>query len=294
MSRIVLVHGIGQQVSGGHSLADSWYPCLADGLALNGARVDRAEVTMAFYGDLFRPAGHRGVGVPDLDASDVTDDLERAMLLAWWEQAARQEAGVEGPGDRTRLRTPYVVQRALNALSHSSFFAGLSERLMIAGVRQVRSYLTDSAVRRQVQSRMTAAVTDRTRVIVAHSLGSVVAYEWLCAHPERRDLTLVTLGSPLAVRNIVFDRLRPAPAEGRAVWPAGVRAWCNIADRGDVVALVKTLAPAFGDRVEDRLVHNGAKAHDVRPYLTARETGRAVGSGLEGGADGLSEASEPC
>ncbi|WP_050514682.1 hypothetical protein [Streptomyces rimosus] len=285
MSRIVLVHGIGQQVSGGHTLAESWYPSLADGLALHGASVGREEVTMAFYGDLFRPAGHRGVGLPDLDASDVTDDVEQKVLLAWWEQAARQESGVDGPADRTRLRTPYIVQRALNALSHSSFFAGLSERLLILSARQVRRYLTDPAVRGQVQGRMTAAVTDRTRVIVAHSLGSVVGYEWLCAHSERRDITFVTLGSPLAVRNIVFDRLRPAPVDGRAYWPACVRSWHNIADRGDAVALVKNLGPAFGGQVEDCLVHNGAKAHDARPYLTARETGEAILSGL-GGEDG--------
>ncbi|MFH8346413.1 hypothetical protein [Streptomyces sp. NPDC018045] len=286
MSRIVLVHGIGQQVSGGRTLVESWYPCLADGLALHGVQVDRAEVDMTFYGDLFRPAGHRGVGLPDLDASDVTDDVEREILLAWWQQAARQEEGVAGPADRTRLRTPYIVQRALNALSHSSFFAGLSERLMISSVRQVRRYLTEPAVRREVQSRMTAVVTDRTEVVVAHSLGSVVAYEWLCAHAERRDITLVTLGSPLAVRNIVFDRLQPAPVRGRAQWPGGVGTWWNIADRGDVVALVKALGPAFGDRIEDCLVHNGAKAHDVRPYLTARETGEAVVTGLGGGGDG--------
>lgn len=280
MTRIVLVHGMGQQVKGGHSLLDHWYPALADGLALSGVVVDRADVVMAFYGDLFRPAGHRGVGLPDLDASDVTDGLERELLLTWWGEASRQESSVTGPDDLTRLRTPYVVQRALNALSHSSFFAGLSEHLMIFSARQVRRYLTDPAVRQSVQSRVSAAVTDRTRVIVAHSLGSVIAYETLCAQPEWRNITFVTLGSPLALRRIVFDRLQPAPAAGRAQWPTCVNRWFNIADRSDVVALVKTLAPTFGGQVTDCLVHNGAKAHDVRPYLTARETGAAILTGL--------------
>ncbi|WP_405991747.1 hypothetical protein [Streptomyces sp. NBC_00986] len=61
-----------------------------------------------------------------------------------------------------------------------------------------------------------------------------------------------------------------------------MKAWTNIADRGDAVALVKELAPAFGKRVDDVPVHNGAKAHDVRPYLTALETGEAIGKALAG------------
>ncbi|MGW7552273.1 hypothetical protein [Streptomyces rimosus] len=280
MTRIVLVHGIGQQLAGPHSLLDDWYPSLADGLALNGCRVQRSEVAAAFYGDLFRPAGHRSVGLPDLEADDVTDSLERDVLLSWWQQAARQEALVPEPEDRGRLRTPQAVQRALNALSHSSFFAGLSERLLIFSARQVCRYFTESAVREGVQQRMSTLVSESTRVIVAHSLGSVVAYEALCSRPDWRDIVLVTLGSPLAVRNLIFDRLRPTPTDGRARWPSPVRQWTNVADRGDVVALVKTLAPTFGDSITDRLVHNGAKAHDVRPYLTARETGEAIAAAL--------------
>jgi hypothetical protein len=34
--------------------------------------------------------------------------------------------------------------------------------------------------------------------------------------------------------------------------------------------------------VEDLRVHNGAKAHDIVPYLTAKETGRAIAAALAG------------
>jgi hypothetical protein len=54
----------------------------------------------------------------------------------------------------------------------------------------------------------------------------------------------------------------------------------NVADAGDAVALVKDLRPLFGNSVDCYLVHNGSHAHDVRPYLTAFETGRAVLTGL--------------
>ncbi|MFI6144227.1 hypothetical protein [Streptomyces sp. NPDC051109] len=283
MSRIVLVHGIAQEVLGPETLLTEWCPALADGLTLAGhPGVPREDVSMAFYGDLFRPAGHRGLGTPELDAGDVEDGIERELLLRWWEHAATLETRVSGPGDRTRLRTPHLVQRALDALSHSAFFAGIGERLMIGAVRQVRRYFTEPELRGEIQGRLAAAVTDRTEVVVAHSLGSVVAYETLCAGPDRPGLSLVTLGSPLGVRNLIFDRLRPEPVEGLGRWPAPVRQWINVADRGDVVALAKELGPRFGERVRDLSIHNGARAHDVRPYLTAAPTGRAIAGALTG------------
>lgn len=36
----------------------------------------------------------------------------------------------------------------------------------------------------------------------------------------------------------------------------------------------------FGARVQDLLVDNGSKAHDVSQYLTAVQTGRAIAEGL--------------
>ncbi|MCC5664142.1 hypothetical protein LC653_09465 [Nostoc sp. CHAB 5784] len=45
------------------------------------------------------------------------------------------------------------------------------------------------------------------------------------------------------------------------------------------MALEKELAPYFGS-VIDQLVYNGWESHDVRRYLTAKETGLAVATGL--------------
>jgi hypothetical protein len=282
MTRIVLVHGIGQQVKGPSMLLADLYPALCDGLALAGYMVAPDEVSVAFYGDIFRRPGQRDLGTPELDASDVTDPLDYALLMALWKEAGRAEPTVPGPHDPARVRTPFPVQQALDALSHSKFFADIGERLLILSLRQVRRYLSEPTVRTAAQARVASCVTTNTRVIVAHSLGSVVAYETLCTHPEWAKITLVTLGSPLGIRNLIFDRLQPAPTAGKGYWPPPVTQWTNIADRGDVVALVKQLSASFGTGVSDVLVHNDAKAHDARPYLTARETGQAVAAGITG------------
>jgi pimeloyl-ACP methyl ester carboxylesterase len=280
MGRIVGIHGIAQQVRGPEVLRAVWAPALRDGVALSGTQPpDEAELEIAFYGDLFRARGGKTVGGPPYVAADVEEGFERDLLEAWWAEAAASDDAIPGPGATTKLRTPRMVQRALNALSQSRFFAGLTERLLIGFIKQVHAYLDDDSLRGEIQARVDRVVGPGTAVLVGHSLGSVVAYEAACAHPGW-DLALVTLGCPLGIRNLVFDRLRPSPEYGGGHFPAGAATWTNIADNGDVVALVKRLAPLFGDRVQDMLVDNGSNAHDISPYLTAVQTGHAIAEGL--------------
>jgi pimeloyl-ACP methyl ester carboxylesterase len=168
----------------------------------------------------------------------------------------------------------------LDALSQSRFFAGLAERALIFDLKQVRRYLREPEIRHAVRARIEQAIWADTRVVVGHSLGTIVAYEVLCAHPEWSVDVFVTLGSPLGIRNLIFEALVPPPRNGTGIWPTGVKQWVNIADRGDVVALVKELGPRFGSKVADHLVNNGASAHDATRYLTTRELGNAIACGI--------------
>jgi hypothetical protein len=285
VAQVVAVHGVGQQTKGPHLLHHEWHPALLSGLALAGAKTSGVDLVCAFYGDLFRPPGQTmAVGDPPYRADDVDIKWEADLLAAWWQEASRIDPQVVGPDEPVMVRTPRGVQRALNALAGSRFFAGLAERALVFDLKQVRRYLHERTIRAAAQERLVARIGPDTRVIIGHSLGSVVAYEALCAHPTWPVRTLVTLGSPLGIRNLLFDRLDPPPIIHGALtvgrWPGPIERWTNIADGGDVVALVKDLSLRFGRRVENLLVHNGATAHDVRPYLTAKETGRAVAAGL--------------
>jgi pimeloyl-ACP methyl ester carboxylesterase len=282
MASVVGVHGIGQQLKGERTLQNVWLPAMRDGIARTDPDLaDRVDLDVAFYGDLFRPPGAKAVGDQPFDASDIDSDGERDLLAAWWAEAAETE-DVPGPQATTKARTPMWVQRALDALSSSRFFAGVVQRALIADLKQVQLFLADATVKGRILDRVAAAVTPDTRLLVGHSLGSVVAYEALCAHPEWNVRSLLTLGSPLGIATAVFDRLTPPPVDGRGAWPGSITSWTNIADRGDVVALRKELAPQFGPEVHDQLVHNGATAHDVLPYLTTQEAGRAVRAGVLG------------
>jgi pimeloyl-ACP methyl ester carboxylesterase len=195
-----------------------------------------------------------------------------------WEAAAQAEPEVVAPDAKTKVRTPRIAQRALLALANSWSFNRYPPSALIADLRQVRLYMTDEATREAVQERVRSALGPDTRVVVGHSLGSVIAYEALAADAGGPPRALITLGSPLGIPNLIRDRLRPAPPLSDD--SQSIQSWVNVADSGDVVALVKQLAPTFGSGVTDKLVHNGPKAHDVRPYLTAVETGEAIRAAL--------------
>jgi hypothetical protein len=280
VKRVLLVHGIAQQYRGPQSMHAECAPALCDGVNFAGGSLAVDEVDVAFYGDLFRPPGVRSLGMPDYDPTDLHEQFELDLLSAWYDEVSRAEPAARGPEISSRVRTPNWVQRALYALSGSSFFAGMTERAMIGALKQVQAYFTDDEIRARIQQRILDAVTTQTSVVVGHSLGTIVAYEVLCAEPGTLITTLVTLGSPLGIPRLIFDRLRPAPTDGVGVWPLGLKRWTNIADSGDIVALTKRLAPLFGPGVSDVLIHNGVKAHDIHPYLTAGETGAAIVAGL--------------
>lgn len=283
MARVVCVHGVGNQLKGEHTLLKDWWPALLDGLARAGSDAAAGEGAMAFYGDLFRPPGETlAVGDPVFGAKDVAPGWEEEQLLAWWRAAAEADPAVAPVDGDTLARVPGSVQAALRQLSRSKFFAGIATRALVFDLKQVHRYLTDPGLRAAARDRLLAQIGPETRVVVAHSLGTVVAYEALCARPHGVR-ALVTLGSPLGIRHLIFDRLEPAPVDGLGAWPGSDDlVWTNVADRGDVVALEKDLRGGFGDRVRNVVVHNGSHAHDSVPYLTDRVTGAAVAGGLGG------------
>jgi hypothetical protein len=281
MALIVAVHGIGQQFEGAPTLKLAWFPALLSGLHLAGGHLqDHEDFRIAFYGDLFRQSGK--AVEPAYTAEDIADPLECDLLVAWAEKAAETDSNLQSLSDQGKARTPRLVQRALDILTQSKFFVGISERALIGDLKQVRLYMADQTKRQQIQDRLIACISDDTRIVIGHSLGSVVAYEVIAAHPEWKLEVFVTLGSPLGIHNIIFERLLPRPRGGVGAWPGQIKHWVNIADGGDVVALNKKLASLFGREITDHLIYNGATAHNVLPYLTAKETGQAMLLGLPG------------
>lgn len=286
MARVVVVHGVGQQIEGSLTLHDRFFSALAEGVSRAGGSVLPDDVVFASYGDFFRPLGEVLAYGPAYGPQDIEAGYETELLRALWQQAAGADPHVVPPDEEVLGRAPAWASRALAALSGSRYFAGVGDRFLIGDLKQVRWYLTDPELRSAIQRSVADVIVDDTRVVVGHSLGSVVAYEVLCAYPRPAVRSLVTLGSPLGVPNLIFDRLHPEPrlhaAEVRGYWPGSVQTWTNVADTGDIVAAVPDLRPLFGAGIRQIRVHNGAHAHDMKPYLTDGLTGAAILAGMDG------------
>ena len=115
--------------------------------------------------------------------------------------------------------------------------------------------------------------------MIGHSLGSVVAYEAL--HHTSHPTSFITLGSPLGMRTLVYDKLQPQPPS----IPTSVTAWHNFADIDDLVAAVLDLAPHFSPTNSTTITTNSdldneATPHDAVSYLTKKSVGHAVTAAL--------------
>ena len=250
---------------------------------------------MAFYGDLFLTPGSMGSG----DTDPATGD-HAALAAALAEEWLRHGAERSNPDQATSItQLSYLnpkghedqgpvreAQRtALNALSKLGWFAPMgmafAGRFVNKTLAQVTAYLSDPGIREEVQARVAAHMTPDTKVILGHSLGSVVAYE--AAHQLIHPIALlITIGSPLGLRSIVFDKVHPQPPG----YPPQVRRWVNIADRNDLVAAEPDLRPQFGDPPPGCTfdaawtVVNGAKPHDGTFYLGKQQTGIPIAQAL--------------
>lgn len=284
MAQIVAVHGIGQQFKGDAIIHREWWPAFLSGLHLAGHDLtDDREFVCPFYGHVFRRPGAMSTSI-SWRREDIQED-EAALLELLWRAAAEAEPDqVPSPeeyADGSSLaRTPQIVQRALSALSRSSFWANVSQGLLIGDLKQVVRYLNDPELHERILQIVLDQITAETRVVIGHSLGSVVAYEALCRKPEN-VVSFISLGSPLGIRNLIFDKLTPRPSAMQiGVWPGRVRHWTNIADKGDVVAIEKRLSRVFGEGIRDILVDNGSDPHHGERYLTTSEAGEAASEGL--------------
>lgn len=245
MSLIVLVHGAFNELWGPRELHARWVPALRDGLWSAGTDIEPEHVSVSFYGDLFRH-DPESEAAPDVAArAGVADMLHETLgddVLATLSQAA---------GKATFERT----------------------------VDLVGSLMTKPQLRQRVQRRVAETVQPDTRIMVAHSLGTIVTYNALVAHPEWEIDTFVTLGSPLGSAMLVKTMLH-RDEDGAARWPGSVKHWVNIAAVGDHACAEPRLSTIFGDRVVDRLVDNGHRAHDPQPYMNNRTTGSVLAEAI--------------
>lgn len=245
MARVILVHGAFNELWGPNELKSRWLPAVRDGLWHHGVSVDDDDVEVCFYGDLFRR----------MPGTEEDQRIEQSRAGIAESLSALAEGGID-------------------TLSQAAGDAAFDRT-----VDMVTIMATDPDLRSKLRARLEPLIDDGTRVIVAHSLGTVLTYMGLCHHPDWPPLTFITLGSPLA-SPMVVGMLDPAPVDGTGEWPRPVERWVNVRALGDKAAAV-SLTGLFGERVEEFLIDNGHRAHAPEPYLNSTVTGAAIAAAID-------------
>ncbi|MEV4114501.1 hypothetical protein [Nonomuraea sp. NPDC049695] len=258
MAGIVGVHGIGKYnyyLEAGRSAAGA-----AEAMRIKWDRylhVALGGETRAYFSEIAYFAHHlhdgrRGGRAP---RSAAMERPAQQVLVAW----ARNRGVGEHVTGALKSFTGWLLDRLDG---RSAAFAKLF-------APEVAAYLTDADKRERCRQVVADVIRkNRPEVVIAHSLGSVVTYEALWANPDLQIDLLITLGSPLGMRNVIFEQLLPAPINGRGERPGGVRRWVNIADKDDIAAIPPNLAVSFTGVDAEELVNlDWIDFHTAEKYL---------------------------
>ncbi|MGA5356358.1 hypothetical protein [Streptomyces purpurascens] len=262
MTRILGIHGVRNYKAadttpeiGSKRLRTDWLDAL-------GSKVPGLDLETAYYADLLRSQRQSG----ELDEADLA--LVEGWAMAWGINAD----GVQG---RATGWLRWICGQVAQRTGQNPAVIEKTVRMFFPEV--ARYFATGrTPVRERVR---TALLRHRPDVVLAHSLGSVVAYEALHELADELDVKLLlTLGSPLALPHAVFHRLDPAPQGDFGAKPSGVRRWVNVADAGDFVAIPKGEVARVFPGVEELPEISIAPAwpHGVLDYLRHHSVSEAI------------------
>jgi hypothetical protein len=289
----------------------SWLAGLTKGLALaNRPAVDDRDVFFPFYGnriaELIEIRIAQGRPAPELELDSAEPlGLRNQMVLEAAAQLgfdAATELRYTDPDLAERITTVSaeefdlsavlkvpVVRAALQFIARKT---GTAELLIEERLTDVAYYLTDKEIRGAVldiaqESFAAAREQYDTIAVIAHSLGTVVAYDLLQTGDTPRPVTaLITAGSPLGLP-VVQHHLVGASRTGKPPVPAIDTAadprWTNAYDVTDVVALIHPLRDCFQDgarAIRDVVTHNPTGPHSISDYLADPDVAAAVSAAV--------------
>jgi hypothetical protein len=252
---------------------------------------DVVSWTYDFYGahrdfELDRAAVEAVIEQTEADEKDI------AEATSWRRQLTRRLYRL---GDLVPFLIPHIASE--NAAVH---------------LRDLQRYLRDdngiaTHTRRMLKMRLRAAdEAGQAVLLIAHSMGSVIAYDslWEMSHSSRDHLRLdmlLTIGSPLG-QHYMQKRLKGAGQPGYARYPTNIGSWKNLAAIGDLTALDHRLSDDFDgmlelgllDTFEDERVltwfrlDGQLNAHAEYGYLVNEKTARTIVEWWRGHDDSLS------
>ena len=302
-SVIIGIHGLGNKPPE-EILRSWWLKSIQEGLVRAGLGQMDVPFDIAYWADINHPAPldpqiRNKSDALFLDEPYATGGLEKreegSSLLADFLKY------IEGQVDRIFLNSDMSInfRKVTDKVIHH-FFSDLESyygehcKLALDQDCSAREAIQNSLLRKIEQYR------GYRILLIAHSMGSIVAYDVLSEMPGATPVhTFVTIGSPLGFPVIVgkisaarkargLEKLRPSALEGVS------GSWLNMSDKRDKIALDHTLSDDYrentrGQQVRDMYVYNDYEVngnpnpHKSYGYLRTPEMAGVINGFLEGG-----------
>ena len=300
MKNVVIgIHGLGPKPPE-HVLEAWWRQSLREGAARWGADLATLEFHLVYWADILHPT--------PLDP-EVSDQDSPLYVAAPYVPSMRS-VPPRTNGLKKRI-VDFLEQKFSRLLLNDDFsinYQSVTDTLIRRYFKDLDAYYSAAAAAADAAQSAREAIRDRLvatlkkhrgdRVcLIAHSMGSIVAFDVLDQHPELAVDTFITIGSPLGfpvvVGRIAAER-EGRDTEGRTLpIPENIhQAWFNLADIEDYVAFDFNIADDFtgnsrGVRPVDVQVINDyayrrhRNPHKGYGYLRTPELVQLVGTFLQ-------------
>jgi pimeloyl-ACP methyl ester carboxylesterase len=252
---ILMVHGRGMIDRDTAALRASWLDGLNAGAKTLGKRplVTERDVRLVWYADVLQPVSAERCNYRDGDPRarrDATADPELKSFVS-------------------------MVGNIIGALSNF-----VSDREPMSELRSLSgdaSFLSDAGKRCAAEQRLGDAIDRATRegrpvIVVAHSLGSLVAYDYLTSRRETAVVQrVVSIGSPLGSSELRRLLIGGDSTDAFGL-PASVKAWVNVRSAADPLAMPLSL----GKDIVTSTAADEPDTHEMIGYLKNSATANAI------------------
>ena len=265
MVHLILVHGRGQEFSNPAAVQRPLEEALRWGLERVGSEVFKdIPLTLAYYGDYWRPDAVAFESVTPATPTELQRQVSEDMLNAATEPSYALE------------RLELVDWSNLNRLATSlDRYLHLGDRVVQLFLEDVELYFADDRLRNLALDRVAKAANEVNDeiVLLGHSLGSVVAYDFVRERPGGSIRGFITLGAPLGLPTVLRRMESPQ-------FPKRAKRWANFFESRDFVTGGVRLRVHYpsddGREVEDYEIEGRAPgireltaSHDGTVYLSS-------------------------
>lgn len=308
MSRIIIgIHGLGNKPPE-KLLKKWWMASLKEGLRASGHPRIFLKFKLVFWADILHP--------------ELLNPKEKNEKSPFYINSPYIQAKNYKTTSPSRLRKKlrdYLQKQLDRILLNSDMslnFTAVTDKIIHHFFRDLDIYYSSALAedlhkevhpRQIIRERLERTLKKHRRkniLLIAHSMGSIVAYDVLTQSVLKVEVnTLVTIGSPLGlplvVSKIVSEQQQRLHNETTVKTPERVcQAWYNLSDLKDKVAIDYSLSDDFAEnshqvKVIDQIIYNNYEfegkrnPHKVYGYLRTPELAVIVDSFLNSGKSRL-------